>query len=524
MMVTIHKWGVFEAEFESSRSYADPLRDVMLNCTFRSPSGQEITVETFWDGDSVWRVRFMPNEIGKWTFRTTCSNEHDDGLHDQAGSFESVPYEGRNPLYVHGPLRLSDNRRYLVHADGTPFFWLADTAWNGIIRSTLDEWDEYLSFRREQGFTAIQFVMTQWRGGPSDIEEEKAYEGKERILRLNAEFFKRIDSKFATLNEYGLVAAPVLLWAIRGEINPGFNLSEDDAILLARYLTTRYGAYILVWILAGDGDYREEKADRWKRIGKAVFLNKYRQLATMHPAGKHWILREFLHEEWFDIIGYQSGHGVDEDDLKWLCFGPPSKDWQLDPPRPVINLEPNYENHLAYRIRKPITAHMVRRAAYSSLLIHPPAGVSYGTNGVWYWAKKPEAPFDHPRAGIARPWREAIKLPGAQDMSILKKIFSGIPWWTLYPDPRLLRQQPGSKNVELFIAASRSEDGKLAVMYTPEEQPLGLNLSALQRPLEALWINARTGEEMKADSLFTDLVNLEPPGPGDWLLILRSTG
>ena len=26
-------------------------------------------------------------------------------------------------------LRVSDNQRYLVHADGTPFFYLGDTAW-----------------------------------------------------------------------------------------------------------------------------------------------------------------------------------------------------------------------------------------------------------------------------------------------------------------------------------------------------------------------------------------------------------
>jgi len=521
-MITVHKWGMFEAKFESDGDYADPFRDVVLNCTFRSPSDREITVEAFWDGDSVWRVRFMPDEVGTWTYRTTCSNEHDEGLHNQVGSFESMPYKGENPLYVHGPLKLSNNRRYLVRADDTPFFWLADTAWNGIIRSTTDEWCEYLNVRREQGFTAIQFVLTHWRGGPYDIECEKAYEGKEKIVRLNVNFFKCIDPKFSMINKYGLVAVPVLLWAIRDDVNPGYNLIEDDAILVARYLIARYGTHILVWILAGDGDYRGEKAERWKHIGRAVFLNKHRQLVTMHPAGKHWILSEFLHEKWFDMIGYQSGHGASEDDLKWLCFGPPSKDWQLEPPRPIINLEPNYEEHLAYRIFKPITAHMVRRAAYWSLLASPPAGVSYGTNGVWYWAKKPEVPVNHPHIGIARPWREAIKLPGAEDMSRLKRIFSEISWWTLYPDPEILVEQPGLKNVELFTAACRSEDGKIAVIYTPEGQGLHLNLSRLQRPLEVVWVNPHTGEKMKAGNISADRANLRPPESGDWLLILKS--
>jgi len=518
-MVIVHKWGVFEAKFEAKDNYADPLRNVTLNCAFRSPSGTEMIVEAFWNGDSVWLVRFMPDEPGTWTYKTSCSNMHDDGLHNQAGYFESMPYEGDNPLYVHGPLRLSDNYRYLVHADNTPFFWLADTSWNGIIMSTRDEWDEYLNFRREQCFTAVQFVMTHWRAGPCDIEGERAYEGKERIVKLNVGFFKRIDPKFSMLNEHGLVAAPVLLWALRD--SPGVNLAEDDAILLARYLVARYGAYILVWILAGDGDYRDEKAARWKRIGRSVFPSKHKQLVTMHPSGKHWNLPEFLHEDWLDLIGYQSGHGINEDDLRWLCFGPPSKDWRLEPVRPVINLEPNYEDHLAYRICTPITPHMVRRVAYWSLLIAPPAGVSYGTNGVWYWARKPEVPLDHPHVGIARPWREAIKLAGAQDMIRLKRIFSQMHWWILHPDSELLAEQPGLKNVQSFVAASRSVDGKIAMIYTPEEQCLRLNLSHLQRPLEVIWVNPRTGEEMKAGFISADHADLRPPEPGDWLLILK---
>lgn len=519
-MISVHKWGVFEAKFKSDCNYVDPFRDVILNCTFRSPSGREVTVQAFWDGDFVWKVRFMPDEIGKWTYRTACSNEHDESLHNRAGCFETVPYKGNNHLHIHGPLRLSDNHRYLMHEDGTPFFWLADTAWNGVIRSTLHEWSEYLSYRRKQGFTSVQFVLTHWRGGPCDIEGEKAYEGKKKILSLNVDFFKRVDPKFSMINECGLIAAPVILWAL-GD-SPGVNLVEDEAVLLAHYLTARYGAYILVWILAGDGDYRAEKAEQWKRIGRTLFLKKHRQLVTIHPAGKHWILPEFLHEKWLDIIGYQSGHGVDEDRLRWICFGPPSKDWRLKPTRPIINLEPNYEEHLAYGTGKPITARMVRRAAYWSLLVSPPAGVSYGTNGVWYWAEKPEIPFDHPHAGIAKPWREAIKLPGAEDMSRLKRIISEVPWWTLYPDPKLLMEQPGLKNVELFIAACRSEDGKVAVIYTPQEQILHLNLSSLRRPVKAIWINPSTEEKVKAGYLSAVYVNLRPPASDDWLLILKS--
>lgn len=110
-MMAVHKWGVFEAEYTSSYSYERPFRDVVVTCTFTSPSGRQVSVEAFWDGGLSWRVRFMPDEIGTWKYQTSCSDKQNTGLHEQYGSFECIPYEGINPLYVHGPLKLSDNRR-----------------------------------------------------------------------------------------------------------------------------------------------------------------------------------------------------------------------------------------------------------------------------------------------------------------------------------------------------------------------------------------------------------------------------
>src|SRR5579864_9401593 len=98
----------------------------------------------FWDGGTTWRVRFAPDEIGHWTFATLCSDAANGGLQAQVGEFECGVPEGKTPFAQHGPLRLSANRRYFVHADGTPFFFLSDTAWNGPLRATPDEWDHYL--------------------------------------------------------------------------------------------------------------------------------------------------------------------------------------------------------------------------------------------------------------------------------------------------------------------------------------------------------------------------------------------
>src|SRR5687767_13799495 len=55
-------------------------------------------------------------------------------------------------------LKVSENRRFLIKSDGSPFFWLGDTAWELFHRLNQDEVDCYLAKRRSQVFTFIQAV------------------------------------------------------------------------------------------------------------------------------------------------------------------------------------------------------------------------------------------------------------------------------------------------------------------------------------------------------------------------------
>ena len=61
--------------------------------------------------------------------------------------------------FSHGRLVISDNKRYLVHEDGTPFFYFADTAWQLFHRLTREEINHYFQNREKKGFTVIQAVI-----------------------------------------------------------------------------------------------------------------------------------------------------------------------------------------------------------------------------------------------------------------------------------------------------------------------------------------------------------------------------
>lgn len=504
---------IFERTFESDRDYDDPIRDLSLTVQFTSPNGFSRAVDGFWDGSHTWRVRFDADEAGEWRYESRCSDAANSGLHGQRGTFTVEPYVGDNPLFRHGRLQVSTDRRYLIHQDSTPFFWLADTAWNGVLKAQPDDWDEYLATRWEQGFTAIQAVLTQWRAFPQDAAGETAFTGRENI-RIHPSFYQRLDANVAAIARHGLVPALVLIWACTPQ-DPGHYLSAEDCITLARYEVARYGAYRSVWLLGGDGEYRGEHAHKWKRTGRAVFPAGSPHLVTMHPRGVNWPAEDLRSEPWYSFISYQSGHGDSDEHLRWLVQGPPAQHWDEQPPLPVINQEPNYEHHVSYHSKTRFDARAVRRALYWSLLVSPTAGVTYGHHGIWPWMQERGVPMDHPNSGEAPPWREAVQSDGATSVAHLRTFFDSLDWWRLRPVGGWLTEQPGNASPERFIAVARSEDDRFAVAYTPAGETIELDVGFSQ----ARWYDPRRGQWQTAKASGNTFV---PPDDNDWVLLLRS--
>ena len=259
-------WHRYERAWTASKLHDNPTHNVRMAVTFTGPSGVGETVKAFWDGGYVWRVRFCPNEVGTWSYATAC--DADPAFDGQIGAFECVPYEGDNLLYRHGDVAVSDDGWHLAHADGTPFFRLGDTAWCGPVSADEQAWNAYLSDRRTKHFSVVQFVTTQWRMNYADAEGRSAFAGHAKI-GINPRFYQRLDHYFDAMNDAGMVASPVLIWAL-GD-SPGGYLPEDQRVLLASYMVARCGAHHCLWILGGDGNYRNGRGDEWSRIGVEVF-------------------------------------------------------------------------------------------------------------------------------------------------------------------------------------------------------------------------------------------------------------
>jgi len=186
---SVSLWQVAEIELTSSRTYANPYGEIDVTVTFTGLGGESVTRLAFWDGGSAWKVRFAPTALGTWNWRTECSDRTNEGLHGRSGRLDCVPKQmaetsgvgrAKQPPHLrHGFLRVSDNRRHFVHADGTPFFWLGDTHWQMPDTERLDvcnhpehvgqtcphggQFQHLVADRRAKGFT----VYHEYFYGPS---------------------------------------------------------------------------------------------------------------------------------------------------------------------------------------------------------------------------------------------------------------------------------------------------------------------------------------------------------------------
>lgn len=516
------RWMKYEQTFQSEKDYENPLYDVReFTVRFSAPSGRVKTIAGFWDGGTTWRVRFAPDEVGTWTYITQCSDAQNTGLHQQQGTFACFEKSSPHAIYTKGSIIHPKGTYHLTHADGTPFFYTACTAWNGALKSTDAEWDIYLKDRVANHYNVIQFVTTQWRGGSKNSLGQVAFTGSGRIS-LNPDFFTLLDKKVDEINAHGLVAAPVLLWALQQgagrELSPGYHLPDQEAILLAKYMVARYGGHHVIWFLGGDGKYIEEYEQRWKNIGRGVFGGEHGNarppgIVAMHPQGQSWIGKQYAHEDWVDILGYQTGHNATPNTQKWITQGPVAQEWTSLPPKAFINLEPVYED-----INKDAKAADIRNASYWSVFSTPVAGITYGANGIWPWIRPGEEIENHGKAPFLRPWNESIKLPGSVQVGYLAEFMRKYSWWTLKPAQELLVE---NKEAGEFISVLRSDDRSLLMAYVPQAITVKLYTTS-GLVFQGQWFDPVKNTYASATlSQKNGVLEAASPGDGDRVLVLR---
>lgn len=462
---------------------------------------------------------------------------------------QQTPWTGPAVDLAHGPLRVSANRRFLQHADGAPFFYLGDTAWELFHRLSREEAAQYLEQRRAQGFTVIQAVALSELAGLTvpNAQGEFALADLDSV-KPNEVYFQFVDWVIDQAAEKGLFIGLLPTWGDKvqrwfGEgpdifhpayKNQGLEAAKAKARDYGRWIGRRYrDRPNLIWIMGGDRepagvDMHPDANDAafapavWREMAYGVREGDAgAHLMTYHTCGIGTSSLSFHNDDWLDFNFIQSGHFRRDEPNYDLV----SADYARAPVKPVMDGEPRYEDHAVnWNLSNGFfDAFDARQAAYWALFAGA-FGHTYGAHSVWQMWQPGRAPISYMR----RSWQDALDLEGAWDMMHARRLIESHDLFSRVPDQSLIASENPAG--AFHVQATRGQG--YALVYIPCGTTVEVRMDALapaagEALIRAFWFNPRTGERASAGQFasrgtqaFTPVDEGRPLRQQDWVLEL----
>lgn len=273
----VERWRIYEIVLNGD-SNGNPFTDVQLSAKF-SNGGQEKIVTGFYDGNGVFKIRFMPQVIGSWTY-TTSSNLK--SLNNKKGKFVCISNKGKN----HGPVMVKDTFNF-SYSDNKPYFPFGTTCYAWVHQG--DSLAELTLKTLSNGyFNKMRMCIF-----PKDYDWNKSepllypFEGKALndwdYSKFNPAYFQNIEKRIAQLDSLGIEADLIVFHPYDRWGFSKMDRKTDD--LYINYIVSRFAAFKNVWwSMANEYDFmKDKKMDDWNHFIQ-LFAEKdpYNHLRGIH--------------------------------------------------------------------------------------------------------------------------------------------------------------------------------------------------------------------------------------------------
>jgi hypothetical protein len=534
-----------EIPFVAGKTYENPLageEQCEMDVLFTHKDGTVIVRPAFWDGGDCFKVRFAPTLTGIWEYKTIC--REDPRLDGLGGTVGSNPYTGDLAVYQHGFLDISDNKRYFIHRDGRPFFYLGDTHWSipfeafdsSNVAGIASQFKHIVDTRIEQGFTVYQSEMA----GPE-------YYALETFGEEDLACFKDLDKKFGYLARQGMVHANAQLFWVAELIEKRDKYPDEYIEKLVRYWVARYGAWPVMWTCAqeSDNDFYYDQEDGQKKCDaehnpwKIVLKALHRYDAYHHPLSAHM---EFAsasgdgHGTVASTSSFKHLEGHNWYACQWspakkgqIDFRIPKDFWHSDLTKPTVN----YEGHYDHFWTKTFGARLQGWTAYLNGMF----GYGYGAAGIWLTINQYPDDLagaynlesdtnDANDAFISKEekrmsWDKALLLPAAVQLGkYMRNFFESMEWWKL--EPRFDDSEWSHFPEASYALATIGKEAYVCYFYNPDTATGALKNMQTDTPYTASWYKPSTGEYTDIGAIMADESGSweAPPKPSaeDWVL------
>jgi hypothetical protein len=284
----VEKWGFYEICLNGPKE-GNPFLEVELTAAFQQEENY-VEVNGFYDGDGVYKVRFMPDRLGTWNF-TTKSNVK--ALEEFTGSFECIEPSENN----HGPVRVREQFHF-EYADGKPHYSFGTTcyAW---IHQTKELQKKTLETLKNAPFNKLRMCVFPKHYDYNHNEPELyAYEGSVEngfdYTKFNPKFFRHLEERIFELQELNIECDLILFHPYDRWGFSNMGAENDDRYL--KYIVSRLAPFRNIWwAMANEYDLfidfttriPKKTIDDWERLGNNLQINDpYQHLRSIHNCYK----------------------------------------------------------------------------------------------------------------------------------------------------------------------------------------------------------------------------------------------
>jgi hypothetical protein len=324
----VPKWEIFELALQGP-SAGNPFVEVELSATF-ALGHRTVQVYGFYDGSGTYKLRFMPDTEGEWSYTTSSSTA---ALNGQKGSFHCGPALPS----VHGPVGVR-HERHFGYADGTPYFPFGTTCYAWVHQTDVLQ-RQTLEMLASAPFNKIRMCVFPKsyeynHNEPPFYPFERSAAGENDFTRPNPAFFRHLEERIVDLGKLGIEADLILFHPYDRWGFATMPAEADDRYL--RYVVARLAAYRNVWwSMANEYDLLKAKTvqdfDRFFHIVESrdpvSHLRSVHHSGPMYDYGHPWVTHASLQSHDFDSAP------------EWL------KAWR----KPIVYDEVMYEGNLDRR-------------------------------------------------------------------------------------------------------------------------------------------------------------------------------
>ena len=422
------QWDIFELTLKGP-SDGNPFVDVQLSAEFRQDD-KVFKPDGFYDGNGIYRVRFMPNATGKWTYLTKSNRSE---LHNNKGEFVCTKAGPSN----HGPVR-AHNTFQLTYADGTPHFSVGTTCYAWVHQGDKME-EQTLQTLKNAPFNKMRMCVFPKAYAYNNNEPEYyAYEGKPLkdwdFKRFNPAFWHHFEKRVRQLRDMGIEADIIIFhpydrWGFR-------SMGHENNLFYLRYLVARLAAYRNVWwSFANEYDFLKWPMEHWDEYFQFVReKDPYNHLRGIHN-GRDWYDHT---KEWVTHASLQTSNFI------------AAREYRDKYKKPVVYDECRYEGNIPQGWGN-ITAEQMTRNFWMGSL----AGCYVGHGET----------YKHPQDLLW--WAKGGVLHGQSPARIqfMKGIIEELPYQQMQPD--------FSNHPDVCILAKK---GECYLMYFASKRPVTVNL------------------------------------------------